>query len=98
MPCRRRHALSLQTWRRGPLSSCQVPAPLLQVLSWPQVFFEAHPVVLALRNLFHQLQGQERAAVGAAALPRPAAVDPAELRLALASSSDRTFGVGRWLG
>lgn len=55
----------------------------------PHTFRDAHPVVLALYNLFQQLAAEE--AVPSAAR---SVVDPMELRLALSSASDRTFGLG----
>jgi hypothetical protein len=77
-------------------------------MSWPAQFYEAHPVMLGLRNVFEQLAQQEDAAAlaaAAAAWQGPGssgtgatrtAVDPTDLRLALASSADRTFGLGEW--
>ncbi|KAL4433821.1 hypothetical protein ABPG75_000262 [Micractinium tetrahymenae] len=69
-----------------------------QVLGWPSSFFEAHPVVLALRRLFEQLGQQEAAAAGAGSAAAAAAirrvVDPTQLRVALSGASERTFRLG----
>ncbi|KAL4433818.1 hypothetical protein ABPG75_000259 [Micractinium tetrahymenae] len=69
-----------------------------QVLGWLPSFFEAHPVVLALRRLFEQLGQQEAAAAGAGSVAAAAAsrrvVDPTQLRVALSGASERTFGLG----